>query len=221
MKCNAEAVRNPALQMALPRIRKLKTSRSVYTVIDVTEESWLYVQRLNPEPADSLHQTGHRSRLSCSRPYCIRFRFRSSWGSSSSFSLSAVSVGFKMWAMLPRLVGGAELSLTDRRLSFRFAEFHDQLLKLSSPLLPLEKGGGGGVSGLEWGCEAACNEYDEKESLMRWSSGATIRLGEGGGHADGGAPSGGGPVCQPCARMSADVWRLARLPGGGSTAARG
>ena len=80
-------------------------------------------------------------------PYCMRFRFRSSPGSSSSFSLSAVSVGFRICAMLPRRVGGAELSFTVRR-SFRFAEFHDQLLRLSSPLLPLEKGGGG-VSGLE------------------------------------------------------------------------
>ncbi len=84
--------------------------------------------------------------------------------------------------MLPRRVGGAELSLTARfRLlllspPLRFAEFQDQLLKLSRPALPLEKGGGG-VSGREWGCEADCSEYDENESRMRCSSGAGTRTG--------------------------------------------
>jgi len=54
--------------------------------------------------------------------------------------------------MLPRLVGGAELSLTDRfLLSPRLAEVHDQLPKLSTAGAPLAKGGGGGVVGLECG----------------------------------------------------------------------
>lgn len=89
----------------------------------------------------------------------MRFRFRSSspLGSSSSFSRSAVSVGLRIWAMLPLLVGGADVSLTDRfLLSPRFAEFHDQLPKVS---LPLTKGGGG-VAGrdCELCCDAACSE---------------------------------------------------------------
>ncbi len=130
--------------------------------------------------------------------------------------------------MLPRRVGGAELSLTARfRLlllspPLRFAEFQDQLLKLSRPALPLEKGGGG-VSGREWGCEADCSEYDENESRMRCSSGAGTRLGDG-GHGAEGAPeegNGAGPACQPWARMSAEVWRRAKLLGSGSTVDRG
>ncbi len=64
--------------------------------------------------------------------------------------------------MLPLRVGGAELSLTARlRLSappLRLAAFQDQLLRLSRPVLPLEKGGGGGVSGLDCGWEAVCSE---------------------------------------------------------------
>lgn len=50
-----------------------------------------------------------------------------------------------MWAMLPLLVGGADISLTDRFLFSRFAEFQDQLFKLSKPfpILPFEKGAGG------------------------------------------------------------------------------
>lgn len=63
-----------------------------------------------------------------------------------------------MWAMLPLLVGGAELSLTERfLLSPRFAAFHDQFPKLSIPPPPLANGGGG-VAGLEWGCEALWSE---------------------------------------------------------------
>lgn len=57
---------------------------------------------------------------------------------------------------------------------------------------------------------------------MRWSSWAT-RLGDDGQWVDGGPEdtNGGGFGCQPCARMSADVWRRARLPGGSSTLAKG
>ncbi len=93
-----------------------------------------------------------------SRPhhYCSLLRFRSSspLGSNpaSSSALSAVSVGFRMCAMLPRRVGGAEWSLTMRFLvSPRFAEFHDQLPKASTggggP--PLDRCGSGGVAGRE------------------------------------------------------------------------
>lgn len=98
----------------------------------------------------------------------------SSWGDS------AVSVGFSMWAILPLLVGGAELSLTVKPpLLPLLAEFHVQLVKVSRPLPPFEKGGGGGVSGLECDCGVAfCNEYVENESLMRWSSAGTERLGD-------------------------------------------
>lgn len=51
--------------------------------------------------------------------------------------------------MLPRLVGGADDSLTARFLLSRFtAEFHDQLPNASPlPVPPLENGGGGGVAG--------------------------------------------------------------------------
>lgn len=87
--------------------------------------------------------------------HCIRFRFRSSspLGSSSSFSCSAVSVGLRICAILPRRVGGPEPSLTVRPPTPpRFAEFQDQLPKLSVPLpTPFVKGGGGGVVGLEFG----------------------------------------------------------------------
>lgn len=57
-----------------------------------------------------------------------------------------------MWAMLPRRVGGPEWSRTDRFLFSRLlAEPQDQLLKLSMVLMPLEKGGTGGLLGRE--CE--------------------------------------------------------------------
>ena len=93
--------------------------------------------------------------------HTMRLRLRSSsLGLPSSSSRSAVSVGFKIWAMLPRRVGGAELSLMLRLLLLRLAEAHDQLPR-SGPLplpwlLPLANGGnvGGGVSGREWGCDA-------------------------------------------------------------------
>ena len=89
----------------------------------------------------------------------MRFLFLSSSprGSSSSSSRSAVSVGFRMWAMLPRLVGGPDPSLIARFLLSRLAEFQDQLPKLS--LAPLAKGGGG-VVGLdrEFCCEAPARE---------------------------------------------------------------
>lgn len=78
--------------------------------------------------------------------HCILLRFRSSSprGSSSS-SRSTVSVGLRMCAMLPRLVGGADMSLIAKFLLSRPAEFHDQLFKLSKPfpILPFEKGAGG------------------------------------------------------------------------------
>ena len=88
--------------------------------------------------------------------YCSRLRFLSSspLGSSSS-SRSAVSVGLRMWAMLPRRVGGPEWSRMDRFLFSRLAEPHDQLLKLSMVLMPLEKGGAGGLDGRECDCAAA------------------------------------------------------------------
>ena len=60
--------------------------------------------------------------------------------------------------MLPLLVGGAELSLTERFLLSRPAEFHDQLPKLSMGGAPFENDGGGGVVGLECGCEDPCRE---------------------------------------------------------------
>jgi hypothetical protein len=59
--------------------------------------------------------------------------------------------------MLPLLVGGPELSFTARFLfSPRVAEPHDHPLKLSVFAPPFANGGGGGgVAGLECGCEAA------------------------------------------------------------------
>ena len=62
--------------------------------------------------------------------------------------------------MLPLLVGGAELSLTDRfLLSPRLAEFHDQLPKVSMGGAPtFTKGGGGGVVGLDCGWEGGWRE---------------------------------------------------------------
>lgn len=47
-----------------------------------------------------------------------------------------------MCAMLPLLVGGSELSFTDKFLFSRLATFQDQLLRPSSPFIPFEKGGG-------------------------------------------------------------------------------
>jgi hypothetical protein len=103
--------------------------------------------------------------------------------------------------MLPLLVGGAELSLTARFLfSPRVAELHDQPLKLSLFVAPLANGGGGGgVAGLECGCEAAWREYAEKESRIRWSSGFGARLGDEGHCVDGGPDeaNGDGLACQP------------------------
>lgn len=47
--------------------------------------------------------------------------------------------------MLPLLVGGADMSLIERFLFSRLAEFQDQLLRLSNPfpILPFENGAGG------------------------------------------------------------------------------
>jgi hypothetical protein len=164
-----------------------------------------------------------------SRPsHCIRLRFRSSspLGSSSSSGRSMVSLGFKIWAMLPLLVGGADESLRLRALSRLLAEFQDQPPKVSALLAPpLEKGGGGVVGREEdgTGC-CACSENEDNDSRMRWSSG-TRRPGDE-GHGTGGvldAGSGEVPGCHPCARMSAAVCRLPKLlnDGGVSTLARG
>lgn len=120
--------------------------------------------------------------------------------------------------MLPRRVGGVEISRMERFLLSRLAEFQDQLFKLSKllPILPLENGGAGGVAGRE-------SEYPDGASRIRWSSTGAL-LGED-GQCDEGGPEprygGGGLGCQPCARMSADVCRLAKLFGGGSTAMGG
>lgn len=117
--------------------------------------------------------------------------------------------------MLPRRVGGTELSLM-ARLPRLTADPHDQFAKESGPPPPppplgkLE--GGGGVAGLEPGrcCDADWKEYEENESRMRCSSGIA-RPGEG-GQAEEGGPGGGGPdggyggfPCQPWALISADV----------------
>jgi hypothetical protein len=74
--------------------------------------------------------------------YCSRFRFLSSSLSSSSCSssLSAVSAGLRMWAMLPLLVGGPELSLKRPVVPLSRELPHDQLLRWSTAL-PFEKGG--------------------------------------------------------------------------------
>jgi hypothetical protein len=128
-----------------------------------------------------------------------------------------------MCAMLPLLVGGPELALTARFLFSLFAEFHDQLPKVSLLELPLMKGCGG-VAGREWAVcwEAFWSEYEDSDSLMRWSS-AGARFGDDGHCVDGGPDpaNGEGLGCHPCARISAEVWRLARLLGGSSTLARG
>lgn len=151
--------------------------------------------------------------------YCIRFRLRSSSPlGSSSFSRSAVSVGFRICAMLPRRVGGVEMSRIERFLLSRLAEVQDQLFKLSRllPTLPLENGGAGGLAGRE-------SEYPDGASRIRWSSTGAL-LGEDGQCVEGGPEPRygcGWLGCQPCARMSADVCRLARLLGGGSTARGG
>lgn len=91
------------------------------------------------------------------QPYCIRFRFRSSSprGSSSSSDRSAVSLGFKIWAMLPLRVGGADESFSPNPLpSLLTAAPHDHVPKVSAPLLPppfVTCGAGGGVVGRD--CE--------------------------------------------------------------------
>jgi hypothetical protein len=74
--------------------------------------------------------------------YWTRFRFRSSSRNSSSCSssLSAVSAGFKICAMLPRLVGGPELSFSIPGGIPLLAPLHDQLLRWSA-VLPLLNGG--------------------------------------------------------------------------------
>ena len=77
------------------------------------------------------------------RFHCIRFRFRSSLSrESSSPSCSAVSVGLRICAMDPLLVGGVELSFTLKVLLSRFDGPQENSLKLT-PLPPLAKGGGG------------------------------------------------------------------------------
>ncbi len=134
--------------------------------------------------------------------HCIRLRLRSSSPlGSSSFSRSAVSVGFRIWAILPRRVGGVEISRIERFLFSRLAEFQDQLFKLSKllPMFPLENGGAGGVAGRE-------REYPDGASRIRWSSTGAL-LGEEGQFEEGGPEPryDGGLDCQPCARMSADV----------------
>jgi hypothetical protein len=140
--------------------------------------------------------------------------------------------------MLPRLVGGAELSFTARL--FVLGLFHDQLPKLSlgpAPLVipfpfvvPLWNEDAGGVAGRDSGCccdEADWSEYEDRDSLSRRSSGPGIPFGLDGHWVDGGPEedgNGGGGCwwgCQPWARMSAEVCRRARLPGGSSTLARG
>lgn len=100
-----------------------------------------------------LNPTLHHSTSYFGEIHPKRFRLRSSSprGSSSSSDRSAVSVGFSICAMLPRLVGGAEESLSPPT-ALLLADDQDQLPKVSPPLLlPLEKGGGGGVVGREFG----------------------------------------------------------------------
>jgi hypothetical protein len=74
--------------------------------------------------------------------YCSRFRFLSSSlnSSSCSSSLSAVSAGLRMCAILPLLVGGPELSLKRPVAPLSRGPPHDQLLRWST-VFPLEKGG--------------------------------------------------------------------------------
>lgn len=119
--------------------------------------------------------------------------------------------------MLPRRVGGVDISRTERFLFSRFAEFQDQLFKLSKllPMVPFEKGCAGGVVGRERG-------YPEGASRILCSSMGT-RLGEEGQWDEEGPDptKGGGLGCQPWARMSAEVCRLVKLLGGGSTDASG
>ena len=94
--------------------------------------------------------------------------------------------------MLPLLVGGADVSLTDS-LS-RVAEPHDQLPNVSPPplLLGWAKGGPGGVVGLELACAGGAfgwRLYVESDSRSRCESSGPPLLGDG-GHA-GGALDGG------------------------------
>jgi hypothetical protein len=65
-----------------------------------------------------------------------------------------------MCAMLPRRVGGADVSRTDSR-SFLVAELNDQFPNVSLLVLlltPFVKGGGVAGRDLTCGCEAVCNE---------------------------------------------------------------
>ena len=75
--------------------------------------------------------------------------------------------------MLPLLVGGADESLSPRLAA---AEPQDQFPNVSWPLFTK----GGGVVGRELGFwDAFCNEYVDKDSRSRWSSGG-MRLGDDG-----------------------------------------
>lgn len=56
--------------------------------------------------------------------------------------------------MLPRLVGGAELSLIERFLLSPRLVAQDQFPKVSTGGAPFENVGGGGVAGLE--CDCGC-----------------------------------------------------------------
>ena len=157
-----------------------------------------------------------------------RFLFRSSSprGSSSSSERSAVSVGLRICAILPRLVGGADESFKPPTVLL-LADDQDQLPKVSPPLL-LPLANGGGVVGRELGCVrvALLKEYADNDSLRRWSSGGP-RFGDGGqavgvGAWDGGKVEGVRPGCHPCARISAAVClRPSALLGGGSTFDKG
>src|SRR3569833_1918286 len=108
--------------------------------IKLTSERGSRVQRLRCPKKRRGKKKGWVRRLHCRR---LRFRSSSPRGASSSSSLSAVSVGLRRWAMLPRRVDGADESFTVSvfRLSLRLAAFQDQSLKLSRPVFPLEKGG--------------------------------------------------------------------------------
>jgi len=144
--------------------------------------------------------------------HCSRFRFRSSSRSSSSCSssLSAVSAGFRICAMLPLRVGGPELSFSspDGVLSLSRGPPQDQLFRCSG-VLPFVKGGvvGRELSVRLW--DAVVREYELKLSRMRWSSFMVFsaRLGDD-GHGDDDWPEakGDGFACQPCTlRISAEV----------------
>lgn len=65
-----------------------------------------------------------------------------------------------MCAMLPRLVGGAELSFTASPAAPRLATFHDQLPKVLSAGAPplVNDVGGPGLAGRDGGCDAPWSE---------------------------------------------------------------